>query len=145
MPLAPDFDDARRAVYAEMAASVDALRGTLDAERAALDRLDPTALDAATAAKAQLLQRLESLEAERRQLDDVDGPRESSGTWQRIRSQLDDCRRINEINGNIVEHQLRGVRQALGILRGAGEAPPVLYGPAGHADAPVSTRSLSQA
>jgi flagella synthesis protein FlgN len=145
MPLAPEFDDARRAVYAEMASSVDALRGTLDAEREALDQLDPVALDAATSAKARLLLRLEALEAERRQLDDFAAPRESSGTWQRIRSQLEDCRRMNETNGSIVEHQLRGVRRGIGILRGAGEAPPLLYVPGGHADAPVLPHSLSKA
>lgn len=145
MPLAPDFDDARRAVFAEMTSSVEALRGTLEAERDALDQLDPAALDAATAAKAQLLQRLESLDAERRQLDAAASASESSGAWQRICVQLDACRRINETNGSIVEHQLRGVRRALGILRGAGEGPPVLYGPGGHADAPILPRSLSRA
>ncbi|MGH8214401.1 MAG: flagella synthesis protein FlgN [Rhodanobacteraceae bacterium] len=145
MPLAPEFDDAKRAVFAEMASSADALRGTLDAEREALDQLDPIALDAATAAKSGLLQRLESLDAERRQLDDLASPPETSGAWQRICRQLEACRRINETNGSIVEHQLRGVRRALGILRGAGEGPPVLYGPGGHADAPILPRSLSKA
>lgn len=145
MPVEAELEEAWGAVVAEMASSVDQLRGTLDDERDALDRHDAIALDAATSAKAQLLQRLESLEVERRQLADVASPQAPSSVWQRIGRQLEACRRINETNGSIVEHQLHRVRRALGILRGSGDGPPALYGPAGHAHAPMLSRSLSQA
>lgn len=145
MAVDAELEDVRTTVVAEMEIAVVELRSVLDAERQALDRADSIALDAATAVKAQLLQRLESLDAERRQLVDIAPPREPSMAWRNIRRQLDDCRRINAINGSIVEHQLQGVRRALGILRGSGEAPPVLYGPGGHPQAQVPPRSLSKA
>lgn len=145
MTVAAELDEARDAVVVEMEVAVLELRSLLDAERQALDRLDTLALDAATAAKAQVLQRLESLEAERRQLDGLAAPRPASTAWRNLRRQLDACRRINAVNGSIVEHRLQGVRRALGILRGSGEAPPLLYGPGGHARAQVPHRSLSKA
>ncbi|HET9819554.1 MAG TPA: flagellar protein FlgN [Rhodanobacteraceae bacterium] len=132
-------------VMVDMQAAVVELRAVLDAEREALERLDSLALDAATSAKAELLQRLESLDAERRQLDDVASRERSSDTFQHICGQLEACRHINEINGSIVEHRLRDVRQALGILRGSGEGSPVLYGPGGHAQTHAVPRPLSQA
>jgi flagella synthesis protein FlgN len=144
MTVEDEVDEARHAAVAEMEVAVVELRSVLDAERQALDSLDSIALDAATATKSQLLQRLESLDAERRQLDGLAPPRESAA-WRNICRELDACRRINEINGNIVEHQLLGVRRALGILRGSGDGPPVLYGPGGHAQAQVTPRSLSKA
>ncbi|HJP97239.1 MAG TPA: flagellar protein FlgN [Rhodanobacteraceae bacterium] len=145
MTVDAELDETRDAVVAEMEIAVVELRSVLDAERQALDCADSIALDAATATKAQLLQRLESLDAERRQLVDIAPPHEPSAAWRNIRRQLDDCRRVNAINGSIVEHQLHGVRRALGILRGSGEGPPVLYGPGGHAQAQVPPRSLSKA
>lgn len=140
-----ELDEARDAVVAEMEVAVVELRSLLDAERQALDRLDSIALDSATAAKAQVLQRLESLDAERRQLHELASPQKPSAAWRNIRRQLEGCRRINSINGSIVEHQLRGVRRALGILSGSGEGPPMLYGPGGHAQAQLPPRSLSKA
>ena len=140
-----ELDEARDAVVAEMEVAVVELRSLLDAERQALDRLDSIALDSATAAKAQVLQRLESLDAERRQMHDLASPQAPSAAWRNIRRQLEGCRRINAINGSIVEHQLQGVRRALGILSGSGEGPPMLYGPGGHAQAQVPPRSLSRA
>lgn len=141
----PELLQTRDAVLSEMQATVIQLRAVLDAEREALDRLDSLALDAATSAKADLLQRLDSLEAERNQLDDMAAPREGVGAWRSLCAQLEACRDINEINGRIVERRLLHVRQALGILRGAGEAPPVLYGREGRAQAATLHRPLSQA
>lgn len=140
-----ELAQAREDVMADIEAAVVELRAVLGAEREALDSLDSLALDAATSAKAELLQRLESLDAERSQLDDMGAPGETSGVWRNICRQLEVCRRINEVNGSIVGHRLLDVRRALGILRGAGEGPPLLYGPGGHAHAPVLPRPLSQA
>lgn len=136
---------AREAVLADMQSAVIQLRAVLDAERVALDRLDSLALDTATAAKAELLRRLETLEAERCQLDDMRALRGTSAAWRQICGQLEACKHINEINGSIVEQRLRDVRRALGILRGSGDGPPVLYGPGGHAQAHSVPRPLSQA
>lgn len=137
---------AQQAVVTEMQVATTELRAVLDAEREALDRRDSIALDAATAAKARLLQRLESLDAERRQLAGVaPAPDAVVEVWRHICRQLDGCRRLNEANGSIVSRQLSHVRRALGILRGSGEAPPMLYGPAGEARAPNVRHSLSKA
>jgi hypothetical protein len=80
----PELAQTRAAVMADMQAAVIELRAVLDAEREALDHLDSLALDAATSAKAELLQRLETLQAERCQLDDMAAPREAAGVWQSI-------------------------------------------------------------
>ncbi len=140
-----DLVQAQDAVIADMQTATVELRALLDAEREALDRHDSIALDAATSAKAQLLQRLEALDGERRQLEQMSPAREPSAVWTQICLQLGACRRINEINGSIVTQQLAFVRRALGVLRGAGEGAPALYGPAGHAQAGAIPRPLSQA
>lgn len=136
---------AQDAVLADMQAATVALRAVLDAEREALDRMDSLALDAATSSKAGLLQRLESLDAERRQLDDLVPAREAASIWPHLCRQLEDCRRINETNGVIVTQQLVGVRRALGVLAGSGEGPPALYGPGGESQVHIAPRPLSQA
>lgn len=140
-----ELTQAQDAVMADLQAATIELRAVLGAEREALDRLDSIALDAATSSKARLLQRLEALDAERRQLDELLPVRTASALWPHLCRQLDDCRRINETNGSIVAQQLAGVRRALGVLSGFGEGPPVLYGPQGHAQAPSMSRPLSQA
>jgi flagella synthesis protein FlgN len=137
---------AQRDVMADMQVAMTELRAVLDAEREALDRSDSIALDAATSVKAQLLQRLETLDAERRQFDEMaPAPDDCLDMWRHVCRQLEECRRINETNGSIVARQLSHVRRALGVLRGAGEAPPVLYGRGGEARAPTIRHSLSRA
>lgn len=140
-----ELAQARDAVVTDMQVATTELRAVLDAEREALGRCDSIALDAATSAKARLLQRLESLDGERRQLGDLAHAQASSAIWQQICRQLDACRRLNETNGSIVAQQLAYVRRALGVLRGAGEGPPDLYGPGGHTQANPAPRPLSRA
>lgn len=140
-----DLALAQDAVIADMQTATVELRAVLDAEREALDRHDSIALDAATSAKAQLLQRLESLDAERRQLEQLAPVCGPSAVWTQICLQLGACRRINEINGSIVTQQLTFVRRALGVLRGSGEGAPALYGPAGQPQMSAFPRPLSQA
>lgn len=140
-----ELAQARDAAVADMQVAATELRAVLDAEREALDRLDSIALDAATSAKSRLLQRLEALDAERRQLGDLAHAQAPSAIWQQICRQLEACRRINETNGSIVAQQLASVRRALGVLRGAGEGPPDLYGPGGRTHSSPAPRPLSRA
>ncbi|MGH8155188.1 MAG: flagella synthesis protein FlgN [Rhodanobacteraceae bacterium] len=141
-----DLAQAQQAVMVDMQVATTELRAVLDAEREALDQADSIALDAATSVKAQLLQRLESLDAERRQFEELaPAPGACLEVWRHVCRQLEECRRINETNGNIVTRQLSHVRRALGILRGSGEAPSVLYGRGGEARAPAIQHSLSRA
>lgn len=136
---------ARDAILTDMQVATTELRAVLDAEREALDRRDSMALDAATSVKARLLQRLEALDVERRQLGDFARGQAPVAIWQQICLQLEACRRINETNGSIVAQQLAQVRRALGVLRGTGEGSPLLYGPGGHAEASLAPRPLSRA
>lgn len=134
---------ARRDTVDDMAGAVAQLRAALDAERGALDAGDSFALDTATAEKARLMQRLESLDAERRQFEQTLGA--ADARWPGVLAALGECRRLNEINGGIVERRLQDVRRALAVLQGAGEAPPTLYGPGGRTRTQAQRGSLSRA
>jgi flagella synthesis protein FlgN len=141
-----ELAQALQAVMADMQVATTELRAVLDAEREALDRADSIALDAATCVKAELLQRLESLESERRQFEELVPATDACvEIWRHVCRQLEECRRINETNGSIVDQRLTHVRRALGVLRGSGEAPPVLYGRGGEARTPTVQHSLTKA
>lgn len=138
--------EAQATVLARLQAAILELRAVLDAERAALVRRDPLALDAATSAKTSLLQRVDALDAERRRLWGLGPvPQRDAAAWQELGRQLEACRNINEANGALVARQLAFVRRALDILNGAGEGPPALYDPSGHTRTQRFVRSFSQA
>jgi flagellar biosynthesis/type III secretory pathway chaperone len=132
------------AVMAELGTAVQALQQALDAEHQALDPLDPAALDEATNAKAAVLGQLETLDAERCQLETLHPVDDAVGIWPAIRRQLDVCRRINAINGHIVARRMRGVQRALTVLRGGEHPEPALYGPQGHRQFPVQRRAVAK-
>jgi flagellar biosynthesis protein FlgN len=50
-------------------------------------------------------------------------------TWRRLLELTGQCRDANQVNGLIVSHRQRQIRQLLGLLRGAGGADT--YGPSG--------------
>ncbi|NII09219.1 flagellar protein FlgN [Oleiagrimonas sp. C23AA] len=146
-----EWHDSLRGVVAEMQAAVELLREALDTERAALDAADPQALDSASAAKAERLQALEALDAERRTLvrsaaagcSDVD-IMANVASWSQVLSGLDACRHKNQVNGGIVSRRLAQVRGALAVLTGAGEAAP-LYGASGGSVVPLHSSVYSRA
>ncbi len=124
-------------------AAVTDLRSALDAERDALNAHDPLALDAATSAKTDLLQRLQLLGTEQERLDELVARSPVPDAWRDIRRQLDACRRINAANGIIVDAQLRHVRRALSLLGGNDGVSPNVYGPRGVVTSHPASRSLS--
>lgn len=145
---APSLDRANTdgAVLGRLQAATIELRAVLDAEHEALMRRDALALDAATCAKSELLRRIEALDRERGlRRGRRAAPADHAPAWQGLGRQLEECRRLNEANGSLVARQLAFVRRALDVLNGAGDGPPLLYGPGGHAETQRAARPLSQA
>jgi flagella synthesis protein FlgN len=145
-PLQHELNDALASVLAEMQLRADELQSTLEAERAALDRADAEALDAAGNRKQALMQQLEQLDAERqllqRQQPVGDAVRESR--WAQVLQVLRHCHALNQRNGSLVNQRLAQLRQALAILTGhAGESE--LYGSSGELHGSLRSKSLAAA
>ncbi|NID16893.1 flagella synthesis protein FlgN [Luteibacter yeojuensis] len=143
-PLGQDFDTALAAVMGELAGEVDALHASLIDERMALDQGDTVALETAGRAKGNLLDRIEKLDVERRQLSEAAGI-DSLGDprWAPAVERLRECRNINEVNGRIVGQRMSHVRQALAVL--TGETPGgSTYGPNGVAKVKLRSATLAQ-
>jgi flagella synthesis protein FlgN len=145
-PLQHELNDALASVLDEMQLRADELQSTLEAERAALDRADAEALDAAGNRKQALMQQLEQLDAERqllqRQQPVGDAVRESR--WAQVLQVLRHCHALNQRNGSLVNQRLAQLRQALAILTGhAGESE--LYGSSGELHGSLRSKSLAAA
>jgi flagella synthesis protein FlgN len=145
-PLQHELNDALASVLDEMQLRADELQSTLEAERAALDRADAEALDAAGNRKQALMQQLEQLDAERqllqRQQPVGDAVRESR--WAQVLQVLRHCHALNQRNGSLVNQRLAQLRQALAILTGhAGESE--LYGSSGELPGSLRSKSLAAA
>jgi flagella synthesis protein FlgN len=145
-PLQHELNDALASVLDEMQLRADELQSTLEAERAALDRADAEALDAAGNRKQALMQQLEQLDAERqllqRQQPVGEAVRESR--WAQVLQVLRHCHALNQRNGSLVNQRLAQLRQALAILTGhAGESE--LYGSSGELHGSLRSKSLAAA
>ncbi|HEY4293942.1 flagellar protein FlgN [Luteibacter sp.] len=143
-PLGRDFDTALVAVMGELAGEVDALHASLIDERMALDQSDTKALETAGRAKGDLLDRIEKLEVERRQLSEAAGIDSlADPRWALTIERLRECRNLNEVNGRIVGQRMSHIRQALAVL--SGEAPGgSTYGPNGVAKVKLRSATLAQ-
>jgi flagella synthesis protein FlgN len=143
-PLGRDFDTALAAVMGELAHEVDALHASLVEERMALDQSDSAALETAGRAKASLLDRIEQLDVERRQLSEAAGVDSlADPRWAPTFDRLRECRSINEVNGRIVGQRIGHVRQALALLSGEGPGGST-YGPNGVAKVKLRSATLAQ-
>ena len=143
-PLGRDFDTALVAVMGELARDVDALHASLIDERMALDQADTDALQTAGRAKGNLLDRIERLDIERRQLSEAAGIDSlADPRWAPTIERLRECRSLNEVNGRIVGQRMSHVRQALAVL--SGDAPGgSTYGPNGVAKVKLRSATLAQ-
>jgi flagellar biosynthesis/type III secretory pathway chaperone len=165
----PDRMQELAAILADEAAAATELQDALFAERRALAAVDDDALTQATARKTTALATLESAEVRRRrQLRDI-SPTLASGdmqsllerligdatasssmdsirrNWEQVRRTLQQCRAVNEANGQVVTALQRQVQQALNLLRG-GRGHVATYGPTGSAQfADVGARELARA
>lgn len=121
------------------------LAATLDAETRALTGNSPAAVSEQVAEKLHLLGKIERLEGERRILWDPaksDAPESISGRWRALMELMAGCRKVNEINGYIINVRRTQVGQLLAIVRGS--EPPMTYGPHGKTFA-TALRALARA
>jgi flagellar biosynthesis/type III secretory pathway chaperone len=129
------------ALLVEQIRCADAMRAALTREHAALVGGKPDELEAAAAAKAQLVEALEALEARRRELAGT-AESEQGPEWQQLRSLIAECKEQNLRNGALLKARADNVRGALNALRGVG---PDLYSPRGRAPGQGVPRPLGTA
>lgn len=129
------------AVIAEQIRCAESMRAALTREHEALVGGKPDELEAASAAKGQLVEALEALEARRR---DLSGTADSQRglQWQQLCELLGECKQQNLRNGALLKARADNVRVALNALRGAG---PDLYSPRGRTAARSDARPLGTA
>jgi flagellar biosynthesis/type III secretory pathway chaperone len=128
------------AVLADQVLCAEAMLAALEREHEALVGGSPDALAAASDAKAQLVETLETLESQRRTLT-ADGTQQSDA-WRRLRDVLGECKQRNQRNGALLKARADNVRVALNALRGA---QPELYGSRGQQPSRSGARPLGTA
>jgi flagellar biosynthesis/type III secretory pathway chaperone len=112
-------------VLDEQIRQAQAMLSTLDLERDALRSGDAAGLNEAGAGKAKLVETLETLEQERRQLsaalqielssvDDQD----AAFKWRELLELISECRRRNQQNGSLVKARREQVVNVLKALQG---------------------------
>ena len=113
-------------VLDEQIRTAQAMLGTLDRESKALIESNPEALNSAGADKARLVETLELLERERRDLTDALSVELSaskgdnaSTRWQELLGLIEKCRERNQQNGVMVKARREQVLEALKLLRGS--------------------------
>jgi flagellar biosynthesis/type III secretory pathway chaperone len=127
--------DARRRLEDVLDREIEAARqlaATLAAEQAALTGDSPQAVEQKAAEKLQLLNSIEKLEVERRELCPApNGPGLAATVAERWRALMEvvaGCRTANEVNGHIIHVRQHQVRQLIDIVRGG---PAITYNPQG--------------
>jgi len=126
-------------ILVEQIRCADAMRAALTREHAALVGGSPDELEAASAAKAQLVEALETLETRRRECS---ADSQGDPKWQQLRDVIAECKEQNLRNGALLKARAANVRVALNALRGSG---PDLYSPRGQAPARSDARPLGTA
>ncbi len=135
--------DAQRlsTILGEQIRCAEAMLEALAGESRALTDGDHDALKLATDAKAKLVDALERLERERRDLVLGDGAA-GAADWQRLRQLVALCKERNHRNGTLLHARAENVRIALNALRGS---EPELYGASGRAGGHAGARPLGTA
>lgn len=129
------------AVVGEQLRCAEAMLDALTRENQALADGDSGALGAATEAKAKLVDALEKLESERRELapqNDAPGVPE----WHRLREVIAQCKEQNQRNGLLLKARAENVRIALKTLRGS---EPDVYSASGRTPSRADARTLGTA
>jgi flagellar biosynthesis/type III secretory pathway chaperone len=114
-------------VLNEQISAAEAMLGTLAVESEALTSGDTERLNAASAGKAELVETLEQLETERRELARIlELDRAAAGTpamgskWRQLLGLLEQCRDTNLRNGSLVQARREQIVAALKLIGGAG-------------------------
>ena len=116
---------------------------TLGRENRALVDSNAAELEAASNAKATLVDKLESLESQRTKITETiaaDAP--GSTEWGQLRELIARCKEQNERNGALLKARADNVRIALRTLRGT---EPDLYSPTGQTRSRTDARPLGSA
>ena len=129
------------AVLDEQIRCAEAMLETLARENQALADGDHEELGSATDTKARLVEALERLEAERRELTPQSNL-SGNAEWQRLRELVTECKQRNQRNGTLLKARAETVRIALKTLRGS---EPDLYSPTGRAPSRADARKLGTA
>ncbi len=161
MSLQPDFAEQLAALLTQCVAEACLLEQALEREGAALARRDLDGLHDAIAQKRQHVATLEQASQAQNALlrshgyetnahgmetclRDWDQEGQLRSVWERLAEVMQNCRRLNQINGGVVESSRHRVEQAIQILRG-GESPVDVYGPHGRSISNGHSRSIAQA
>jgi flagellar biosynthesis/type III secretory pathway chaperone len=121
------------------------LAATLAAEKAALTGDSPAAVEANAAEKIRVLETIEKLDQQRRELCASPTSPGIAATvverWRKLMELMAGCRSANEVNGHIIHVRRHQIRQLIDIVRGG---PSVTYGPQGKTFA-KALRALARA
>jgi flagellar biosynthesis protein FlgN len=131
------------AILGDQIRCAEAMLATLVRENRALVDSDTAELEAATSAKAALVERLDSLESQRTKLKETiaaDAP--GSAEWSQLRGLIAQCKEHNHRNGALLKARTEHVRIALRTLRGT---EPELYSPSGQTQSRTGARPLGSA
>ena len=122
MTLQGSTDSGMERVLEDQIRTAEAMLGTLDSENRALLDNDADALNSAATNKTRLLQTLESLERERRQIADktqISPEGEAtSDRWQHLLELMQECRKRNQSNGALVKVRRDQLMQVMKIVSG---------------------------
>jgi len=122
MTLQGSTDSGMERVLDDQIRTAEAMLGTLDSENRALLDNDVDALNLAGTNKARLLQTMENLERERREIaeklnvsweDELGGDR-----WQRLLNLMQKCHRRNQSNGALVKVRRDQLLEIMKIVSG---------------------------
>jgi flagellar biosynthesis/type III secretory pathway chaperone len=140
--------DARRRLEEVLDREIEVARSlaaTLAEERSALTGDSPKAVEQKTADKLRILETIEKLDAERRELCTAPSGLGLAETvadrWGALMQLMAGCRTANEVNGHIIHVRQHQVGQLLDIVRGG---PSITYGPRGKTFA-KALRALARA
>jgi flagellar biosynthesis/type III secretory pathway chaperone len=138
---------ARRRLEEVLDREIDAARSlaaTLAAERTALTGDSPLAVEQKSAEKIQILETIEKLETERRDLWATPGLGLAAAVaerWRALMELMAGCRTANDVNGHIIHVRQHQVQQLIDIVRGG---PAITYDPQGKTFA-KALRALARA
>lgn len=163
MPLPGDCQRELADLLSEEEICLTRLGESLEQERTALEARQSEALEQAVMKKQQMLEQTARLHQRRAALlqqygfsNDEAGlqscvaqcnpnlSRELEPLWQDLRARMEQCRDQNLVNGQILELNMRCIRQTLSILRD-GSQPLELYGPEGTTSGQEPSTSLARA
>ncbi len=133
------------------------LRTSLEEERRALEAQDLDALHAAAGSKTRSVERLQTLEAERRHtcaasgLGDANGDiaqlaaadSRIAGNWQKLIGIVTECNQLNTTNGAIIRVRKDHVETSLAVIRGSSPETGV-YGRDGKGMKDASQQTLAE-